>query len=426
MSNPLLLVNGNAQAQHIAAMLRAADIGEVIYVGKDFGIMPSYEGRGCRIVSPRDVEAPINAAREADQLVVQINQDTPRKKSPIFDGIRKLVMFPSLAFWALNTELFARSFKATLSIDRIFDLDIALVEKSEWRTGFPVPVASFLRENIRRKPLFHTVNHPHGALLAPLLRGIAIQLSEIIDPEKVNAVADGIADREGLNFQTDHPMSKEDRDSLGLNWGPQYELYARMIRFREASAWDDLQNTDKELSIQFSNDSQYWRTRSEMGVALDDMIIASEAFEQLLQRCPGAPGVWLSYARLLNAQGRMGRLQDLLDRAKLFYEGASAYDAFASRVFMSLGKFEQAIVHGRACYLNATDEVEAAFPFLQALVRTRREEELRGTVAELRAKPALEAWRLNAFLANLRPPWIEQVLGPIPTDRTAPPKEMLQ
>jgi len=419
---PLLLVDGNCQAQHVAAMLRAAKIGEPVYVGGDYGRMPSHAGKGCRIVAPRDAPEIVRLAHQAGRRVIQISQRTPMKHGelgPLAD-VDKRILFPELRMWSLSRPRFLERFKANMSLERILELDLSSAETSEEKANFPVSVATFFRENVSRVPLFHTVNHPAGAIFSPLLRGIAVLLRDEIDMQSIEAVADSVAGQEGLNYQTDHPLSAEDRAQLKFDWGPDYELYAAMIRLREAANWDELRGLDRQLLALFSEDTQFWRMRMEMGRALDDEAMAAEALEQLLDRCPGVPGTWLAYANLLASHRNMEELQALAVRAEVFYEGAFAFDAFAARVFLLLGDLDRAEAHARACRENAPDELPSAYALLQVLMRRRDVEAFKNLVADLRAQPKIIAWQLNAFLASLKSPWIENVLGGIPPERTMP------
>lgn len=417
------MLDGNCQAQHIAAMLRAANVGEAIYVGRDYGFMPSYAGRGCPIVAPRDATETVRLAHEAGRRAIQISQQTPMGRGegvgPIA-GVDKRIVFPELRMWALSRKRFIDSFKAKMSLERILELDLSSAETSEKKANFPVSVATFFRENVCRVPLFHTVNHPSGAIFSPLLRGIAVLLRDEIDMQSIEAVVDRVAGQEGLNYQTDHPLSVEDRAQLKFDWGADYELYAAMIRLRKAADWDELRALDGRLLALFSEDSQFWRTRMEMGRAVNDDAMAMEAFEQLLERCPGMPAVWISYANLLASRKKLEELHALAVRAEIFYEGAFAFDAFAARVFLMLGDLDRAEAHARACHENAPDELQSAYALLQVLMRRRNADAFKKLVADLRAQPRIFPWQLNAFLANLKSPWIEKVLGGIPPERTMP------
>jgi hypothetical protein len=427
-AKPLLILDGNCQAQHLGAMLRAADVGEVVYAGRDFGAMPAHAGKACRIVAPRNAPALIEAARGQGRRVIQLSQQTPFSHSRTIGalpGADRRILFPELRMWSLSRSKFLASFKADFTLERILDLDFASLEASESKAGFPLSIAAFLRDNISKRPLFHMVAHPSGALFALLLRGIAVQLRDDIDGKSVDAVAEIVAESEGSNFMTHHPLSAEDRRVLKFDWGPDYELYAGMIALRDAKQWDELRDLDGRLSARFSEDSQFWRSRAERGRATDDRDMAVEGFEQLLHRCRGAPGVWTTYAHFLATQREAERLAALMTEAEVFFEGGYAFAAFAARVALWQGDMAGAEAHARACHESAPDELEAAHALLRVLIHKRDARGLRALVADLRASPGIVGGELNSFLAKqARQPWIERVLGGIPQDRSTPHFEL--
>lgn len=427
-TKPLLLVDGNCQAQHAAAMLRAANVGEPIYMGRDCGVRPAHAGKASRIVAPREVERVIARARAQGRRIIQISQLTPlgHSKGPgPLSGADRRILFPELRMWSLSRSKFLASFKADFDLERILDLDFASLETVERKIGFPISVSAFFRENVTRRPLFHMVAHPAGALYALLLRGIAIQLCDEIDREAIDAVAEIVSTREGHNYMTHHPLSAEDRKTLGFDWGAGYELYGTMIALRDAKDWDGLRDLDGRLSALFAEDSQFWRSRAEMGRALGDHDMAVEGFEQLLNRCPGSPGVWAAYAQLLLAQAEAGRLDQLLSDAEAFFEGGFAFATLVVRVALWQRDIAGAEAQARACYESAPDELQAAHALLRVLIHKRDASGLRTLVADLRARPEIAHGELNAFLASqAQLSWIEKVLGGIPQDRSTPHFEL--
>jgi tetratricopeptide (TPR) repeat protein len=402
---PLLIFDGNCQAQHLGAMIRGAGVADTIFIGGDFGFLPSYRQRGCRIVTKDQANDVLAAAKSSGATLIQVSQLSPFarqiKALPEIELADKRVFFPEVRLWAISPRRFAEKFKSKIEVERIFELDLQSARTSQEKATFSVDIAAFVEQESKRRPLFHTINHPAGAIFARLLEGLAVTLKDEIDTKDLLAIARDIEDQEGLNFETNHPVSAHVREKLHWEWGPEYDLYAQMLTATREKNWTSLERDRNIYEQSFSEDTQFWRSYALLGRALKSEPIALPAFERLLELCPGVPGGWLLYAEFLEKLGRGEDILTMLARAEEFFEGSNRYHGLAAKIQMRLRDFAKAETHAREFWHRSSDTIQAAFPLLQILIRRKEFVELDSIVASLRERPANEVSKLDRFLSKI-------------------------
>ncbi len=401
-AKPLLVFDGNCQAQHLAAMIESTGVAETAYVGPDWGFLPAYQGRICRVLRREEEPEVFAAAKAAGRRLIQVSQLSPfskqaRAQKPI-ESADKRVLFPELRLWAISPKRFAESFKSGFDVKRIYEIDLQAMRHAQEKTLFPVDLPAFVEREMPNRPLFHTVNHPVGAVFSRLLEGLAVLLAHEIDGNCILAVAADVEDREGLNFETDHPVSRELREELGFNWPAAYAVYERMLLAAQDKHWDELERGRGEFESLFSEDTQFWRCCALLGMARNDSAVAEPAFERLLELCPGVRAPWLLYAQFLRADRRDSDAAALLERAERFFDDCGIWHGIAARIHLMFGARRDAEEHARKHWAASSDNISSAFPLIEVLLQQQKGEEARVLVASLAGRHPIEVNNLRRFL----------------------------
>lgn len=418
LAKPLLIFTGNCQAQHLGAIVRASGVAEAVFLGADWGFMPSYRGRVCRFLHKDRAESELAAEKAAGRRLILVSQASPlAKRAPsalAFERTDRQVEFPALSFWAMAPHRFKARYHADPEPARVLELDFDSARRCQDKAKFPVDVAGFIEREIRSRSLFHTVNHPSGPVLARLVEGLAEQLRDELDGGALLEAAKDVEGREGLNFLTDHPVSADLRRQLGLDWDGSYDVYAGMLTAIRQKRWQDLETLLAGDAAQFSEDTQFWRGRCQLAEARSDDAVALPSLQKLLSLCPGVPGPWLLQARYLVRRKRPDEALALLPRAKEFFEGAPTFHAIAVRILLMLRDMPAAEAHAREIWTQSSDSIDAVFPLIDVLYRRKKSAEVESLVASLRARPPNEQQALDNYLkrrGSERRPNFEPVEG---------------
>lgn len=400
---PLIVFAGNCQALQLAAMLKQSGVADSMYVGGDWGFLPSYRGQTASVLSG-DVLTELKNAGRRIILVDQVGPLTkPRYASRIDPNLfDRRILFPIVTLWSMSRHRFVEAFKAHWSFARMHEVNAEANAAAQEKSNFPVDVASFVAREIPRRSLFHTVTHPSGAVYAELLKGLIELLKDEIDCAQLVPIVQACADEEGLNFQTDHPVAKNLMKTLGWDWGPDYETYVQMIKAAAEKRWDDLEENRGIYEALFARDTQFWRCFALLGFERQDDAIALPAFEGLLEHCPGEPSPWLQYARYLVRKRRTTEAEQLLSRARDFFGDSSAFHGVAARVEMMLRRLDEAEGHAREHWRRSSDAIHAAFPLIQVLQLQSRNDEAEDLILSLRQRSPDDCKRLEQFLVRIR------------------------
>jgi hypothetical protein len=405
-SKPLLIFDGNCQAQHLSAMILSTGIADTIHVGGDWGFIPAHRGFISRMVAESHEADELASAKAKGARLIQISQVTPRSKHVFsrgeLDAVDKRVTFPEVRFWATSQRRFVEQFKADIDVERILQLDFDANTLSQQKSAFPVDVAGFIQREVINRPLFHTVNHPCGAVFSRLLEGLAGLLSAELDASVLLALAKEVEFNEGLNFVTDHPVPIAVRKKLGLNWGPNYEIYAAMILAGRKKAWTDLVRDREKYAALFSNDTQYWKVYAMLGAEQDDASVAVPAFERLLDMCPGVVGPWQHYAKFLYHRRNWSEIRRLVARAEAFFGSASALHTVAARAYLMLRDYGKAEEHARELWRLSPENIKSVVPLIQVLLAQRRVDEAVVAIASVKGRSAQQVQTLRVTLEKMQ------------------------
>jgi hypothetical protein len=401
---PLLVFDGNCQAQHLAAMLRSTGVADTAYVGPDWGFLPAHKGCIARLIPKEREEDELAAAKAAGAAVIQVSQLSPFSKSSRAKGALpsadRRVFFPELRQWAISPRQFASRFKAGYDVKRILELDLQSMRFAYEKSEFPIDVPGFVEREFAQRPLFHTINHPAGAVFSRLLEGLAVLLRDDLDPEVLTSLAAEVESREGLNFETDHPLPPTLRQELGLAWPSTYDRYARMLSAREDEDWEALEEGRAEFESLFAEDTQFWRAYALLGIARNDAAVAEPALERLLELCPGVRAPWMLYGQFLRRNGRKDEIPALLSRAHRLFGDCGIWHGIAARLNLMLDALPVAEGHARQHWAASMDNINSAFPLIEILLRQNRKGEAEDFIRSLETRPPLELAVLRGFLAR--------------------------
>jgi hypothetical protein len=334
---PALLFFGNCQAQFLAAAVKYSGAAEAYYVGEDWGFLHSYRGCVVDLLAQDIVPEWVFEKRRAGQQVLLAAQVGPMVNSrfamKIDPGIAdSQALFPNTSLWPMSRERFIEKFKAPYPIERLEEINRESNEAAQAKSDFPVDVARFIAEESSRRSIFSSGAHPTGKVYSLLLRGLSKRLASELDSTALQRLADDCVDEQILNFTTDHPVDASVRQTLGWNWGPEYEIFAEMLRATKDARWDDLQRKRACYETLFAANTQFWRSYALLGIARRSDEIALPALERLLELCPGAPGPWLLSARYYVRTRRAAKAAALIGRAHAFFGNTTAFSTLSEKI----------------------------------------------------------------------------------------------
>ena len=223
--NRLIVVWGNCQAHYLAAILAAQGVGLVCVVGQPFGFMPEHRGVRPFFLDVDAAIALIQDTRAAGREVIYVEQAGPMSVG-ISKELRALadgqVFFPHVEMQVFWLPGLARS-KSRLEPDQIrrrLDLDLAGVRRADIRAGWDGDLADWIAQSCRTERLFHTFNHPRGAIMARLHDGICRRLDAFgpLSPTATALAREDILSEDGVSFISEIPISDVVVEALDLTW----------------------------------------------------------------------------------------------------------------------------------------------------------------------------------------------------------------
>lgn len=335
---PLMVFEGNCQAQRLAAVFDSSGCVEAVHVGDDYGYIPYFGGRLCRSFPLDALPGLQRSARAAGRRVIRCLQTSPfAKPNPSnFEGTEIVAMFPAVTLLAMNTSEFEKAYKVSRqSVQRIYDLDIRNVEANQKKANFPIDVSRFIADALPNRPLFHSVWHPCGEVEATLCSGLLHTLEGAIDTSSIHRVVDILTRAEGINITTDHPMPDDDMKALGFEWGEPYLLYCEMIRNTRCERFEIILDSMDKYGELFCGDTQYLRAIAGSAFNTGRYNLAELYYNNLVERDPGVFQYWRGYAELIfagaNRHVSNRAMNDLLCKANKVLKGTNLrYIAIAS------------------------------------------------------------------------------------------------
>jgi len=414
---PLLVFDGNCQAQHLAAIFESSGAVETVHIGRDFGFLPAFSGIPCRMRPTYALADTIKAARIRGQTIVRCSQVSPRAEveESLGQGVDHVVLFPEVRFYTLRPDSFRKTFNAPhVSVKRIFDFDTKNTTYSQKKAAFPIDLAFHIGEISQSRSGFHTQNHPTGEILALIADGIVRQLAGIVDGSSIAPTIADLRASEGLNFRTDHPVAAETLKALGFDWGGKYEIYRQMIALGKDKCWVEFDKNAGAFA-EFEDETIYWEYRVGASLFRNAFDEARSGAEVLLAKSPGSAKYWSLYARSLvdlEPEARKVALIALKDRAETFFGSSNTGNFVVGYIHEVLKDYDVAEIKYRT-YFNTAKKanedggaVEAARPLLNLLIKRDR----LGAVARLvlseretshRARRSLEKFLADKGLTYL-------------------------
>lgn len=289
---PVVFFNGNCQAQYLAAVFAHSGLVESYAIGNDRGFLPSFGGKVARYLSEGEALAIAADARSEGRQVIAATQVV--EKGPVdgrFEGADREIKFPHLQLNSINpTEHGARGKD---DIHRLFRSDVITMQRSQDAAGATrFAYATLIHEQFRREPLFHTVLHPGALLSALLAEDVAIKVG-LSFYEKLRPIIADIKATEGMNFVSDHPLSRESIQVLGCEWR-WYEVYRHTVAASRSDDPEFVLGNKKALNEFFGHETVYWQALMRSHLAVGQFDEARHASRELEYRAPGYVRTWFN------------------------------------------------------------------------------------------------------------------------------------
>lgn len=424
--NSLMVFDGNCLSQHVAAIFQGGGLADAIFVGHDFGYLPSYRGAACRFVSEAEAERRVEAARQSGRMTYQVSQASQRAGAGTFSytsKVHKVIKFPHVQFYAMAPGAFQAEYGRALSPKRLFDLDLQVVQACERHAESTVDIAGLMREQTTRTNLFHSVTHPSGLITSLKVRQVALQMDDL-ERSEWERVEKDVASVEAINFMSHHPLSIETYDSLGLDW-PNYHDYRNLLVGEETQQWEAIRENSAQYFTLFGEDSRALLALIRMALALNDEGVLRVATENFLRLSPGFFHAWLLRFEYLLRFRSLDKLDVLLVQAKSFYGEHRLFPLIMAWINIHLGHLAEADPYARSWLSRAPDRADAIVPSLYVHVRGGESEKAAAAaIAYVRTRPMSELEMLRGFFRDIDGLNVgsDEIEGAIGSDYSAPVK----
>ena len=364
---PLLIFDGNCSAHHLAAIFNATGIAEAHSLGGDYGFVPAFRNERTRYLSEEEAFNLIVNAKKRGRAIYQVSQATQFREQNIFSFtnlVHEIIRFPWIQFYTFNPEQFSKQFKSTISVKKIYSLDIDTIRQCQKKTETAFDFAGFVEEEGQRQVLFHTWAHIGGHLTSLLFELIAAKIPSIL-PAAIQYWSPMIRFNEGLNFVTDHPISDEVIHELGFHWPDNYRIYCQMLSLGKAGEWSELRARAVEFYNLFRADSQYWYWIARAGDALNDDGLTERGVTRFCEMSPGYGRSWVLRYNFWKKKGDAGRIEQTIAEAGAFFRGQRIYSNLMAWIEIDR-KNLKAAEHFATDYLRRTpDRTDAIMPLLK-------------------------------------------------------------
>ncbi|WP_068386908.1 hypothetical protein [Rhizobium sp. AC27/96] len=372
----LLVFDGNCLSQHLASMFDGSGLADAIYVGNDFGYIPAYRGVGCKFLSPQEAVAKVKAARQSGRKTYQVSQTSQRSGAGNFaytEHVDHVLKFPHVQFYAMAPQVFQQEYGRGMKVSRLFDLDMEVIRACQANAGSSIDFATIIAREAPRRNIFHAVTHPSGFVNALKFRLIASQI-EGLEEAEWKRVEEDIAKSEGINFPSQHPLSREVYTELGANWDG-YDEYCGFLALASAQEWGKILRQSDEIIAQFGYDSQAILALIRASIALNDEPTANFATGRFLELSPGFYHSWLLRYEYLMKFKQGDGIDELMLMAKGFYGEQRNSQLVLGWINLHLRRYADAAPYIERWVKLAPDLANAIVPMLHLLVRTGRPEE---------------------------------------------------
>ncbi|HBF31111.1 MAG TPA: hypothetical protein DDW73_16060 [Rhizobium sp.] len=357
-------------------MFDGSGLAEAVYVGQDFGYVPSYRGVACKFMSPKEATARVIAARQSGRKTYQVSQASQRSGAGTFEyteHVDSIVKFPHVQFYAMAPQVFQKEYGRNLKVSRLFDLDIQVIRACQANADSFIDFADIISSEVSRRNIFHAVPHPTGFVNSLKFRLIASQIDDLQEVEWKRVEAD-IAKSEGINFYSHHPLSEDVYKELGANW-EHYDEYRELLALEAEQKWTDILDRSDVYLLHFGFDSRVLLALVRASLALRDEGIAKLATGRLIDLSPGFYHAWLLRFDYLRQFKQGEGVEELLLLAKRFYGEQRMLQLVLGWMNLHLERYAEAIPYMQRWVSVAPDRADAIVPMLHLLLRTGKSKE---------------------------------------------------
>lgn len=334
----------------MAAIFDGLNGAQAIYVGVGYGFIPNFGCRLTRNLVGERLREGLAAAQERGDRIVTVQQVTSVVQ-PMDLGLTPALAcnFPNLGLHALSPVEFCAFYGTdeAPAPDRIFEIDLGQMMRSQRKAGFSVDVAGYIEQNFRREILFNTPGHPGGVLGALLTEGVLDQL-QALDPAYADpSLVQAVRAHEGINFMSSMPLPLDVVESLKLDWtGPDAEL-ARLLALAQTDdlATDHSAELIRSLRGTFEDNTQFWRVAAAVHAARHESKERLEALRRLVDLNPGSSYFWTELSTALRQAGEVDPADRLSDDVDQFYGDRMERDYILTGLHNVAGRHEEALEH---------------------------------------------------------------------------------
>ncbi len=379
---PLVIFDGNCQGQHLSAILAASNLAESYAIGQDLGFLPSHLGVACRCIDEETAHNLVIEAKQKGRWVVQGTQSTPMSDETTLSYtpfVDQVIRYPHLQFYAASPDEALQRFGPRATPQRMFDMDLGIIETCQKRSGTAIDFAEFIRENAQKRPLFHTALHPNGEITARMVRSFASQIPNA-DDFAISCAERYLERNEGINSSTYHPVRKDVLEALGFDWGAEYELYRQLLDRRSSGDWGGIIDNQAVYAEKFGNDTWCWLALTQAHTAIGSMSEAKICLSRLLDLNPGHVHSWLHGLNLFLKHNDHDGISALIHRARAFFRGQRIFSQMMAYFCLNTGKAVEAEPFARDYHARTPDRADALVPLLKTLTFLSRHEEIRQIV----------------------------------------------
>jgi len=366
---PLVIFDGNCQGQHLSAILTSSGMADCYAIGQDLGFLPSHLGQPCRYLDEHAALDLIRKMKAEGRTVIQGSQSTPTSdylKLSYTDLVDRVIRYPHLQFYSVSPQDAQSRFGPRATPQRVFDMDLSVIEICQKRSNANVDFAGWIRENAKSRPLFHTALHPAGELTAMSVRSFASQLPDV-EESAIRQAEAYFQLGEGINSSSYHPIAQDVLDDLKFDWGADYQLYTHMMVQRAHAEWSDIVAAEKIYRDKFGNDTWCWLSLAQAYRALGNYADAEYCFLRLLSLSPGNLHTWLIGFDIYKEFGSTDDIDALIHKASCFFRGQRIFSQIMAFFMLNLGDAEKAAPYAWDYHARTPDRGDALVPIMLTL-----------------------------------------------------------
>src|ERR1044072_4214395 len=372
---PVVFFSGNCQAQYLAAVFAHSNLVESYAIGVDRGFLPSYGGETVRYLSDDAAGVVAAQARSESREVIAATQVS--NGGPVdggFSGADREIKFPFLAMKTINPGASGSSGDRELMRRLVSDNIKTMLRTQKLAGTTRLDYAEVVQHQFRYWPLFHSFLHPGATLSAMLVEDVAAQIGGPVY-EKMRPIIAEILSTEGMNFVSDHPMSKADLEAFGCQW-PWYELYRYIVIGSRQDESEYVLGNARVLGELFGHETIYWQAIMRSHVTVGNFDEARAASRELEYRSPGYIRTWFNRIDLERKAGSgADAVDEIVNSATTALRNGRQSLHLKALAAMRVGEPERGLEAARQYHEAAPDILLSVRPLIRILVCLDRQNE---------------------------------------------------